>query len=255
MFGKKTDSTQPNAGARDRYASRDGSHIIDARARGGVSFGAILTGVVVAFGAMFLLSAIVGGILVSLGLIDTEVTQAETVDAGLGAGIALVVAQLLAYLWGGYTAGRMARGSGLANGLLVPLTAVIVGLVVAGIATALGASANLNLPFTTNQLPLENDTLVDGGLGIGIASLVAMFLGGALGGGLGARWHTKLERHAAEEEMHGDDHDDVRDHDAAPAATATTPRDTSTHASAPPAPAGDPTARSGGTEHTSTPRS
>lgn len=252
MFGKKTDSTQSAPGPRDRHASPAGTHSIDPRARGGVSFGAILTGVVVAFGAMFLLSALVGGILVTLGLIDTDVTQAEAVDVGLGAGIALVAAQLLAYLWGGYTAGRMARGSGLANGLLVPLTALVVGLIVAGIATALGASANLNLPFTTNRLPLENDTLVDWGLGIGIASVVAMFLGGGLGGGLGARWHTKLERHAAEEELQGDDRVDVRDHDPAPAAAATAPRDTST--SAPPAPVGDPVARSGGSEPTSTPR-
>ena len=69
------------------------------------------------------------------------------------------------------------------------MIAVVTGLVVA----SLGATANLNLPFTENRLPLENDYLVSWGIGIGIASLVAMFLGGAAGGGLGARWHTKLE--------------------------------------------------------------
>lgn len=181
MFGSKRDTTHHRES-------------IDPRARGGVAFGPILTGVVVAFGAMFLLSALVGGILAALGVIDTTVTEGEVVDAGIGAGIALVIAQFLSYLWGGYTAGRMARGSGVANGLLVPLTAIIVAVIVGAIATALGANANLNLPFTTNQLPLENDNLVNWGVGIGIASLVAMFLGGALGGGMGAGWHTKLER-------------------------------------------------------------
>ena len=38
------------------------------RARGGLSIGGILTGVVVAFGAMFLLSAIIGGLLAVLGI-------------------------------------------------------------------------------------------------------------------------------------------------------------------------------------------
>ncbi|MFP5351173.1 MAG: hypothetical protein ACLGIB_01230, partial [Actinomycetota bacterium] len=113
--------------------------------------------------------------------------------AGIGAGIALVVAQFLSYLWGGYTAGRMARGAGTANGLLVPLVAILAAILVGGIAAALGASTNLNLPFTTNQLPTENGTLVDWGVGIGIASLIAMFFGGGLGGAMGSRWHTKLE--------------------------------------------------------------
>lgn len=180
----------------------------DPVARGGVSFGPVLTGVVVAIGAMFLLSAIVGGVLAGLGVTD-EVTAGDTVEATIGAGIALVVAQLLSYLWGGYTAGRMSRGAGLANGLLVPLVAIVVAVAVGGVAAALGATANLNLPFTTNRLPLENDLLVDWGVGIGVASLLAMFIGGALGGLMGARWHTKLERrtleeHRASREEHSD---------------------------------------------------
>ena len=218
MFGNRNDTAHTDV----RHTTA-----VEPRARGGVAFGPILTGVVVAFGAMFLLSALIGGVLASMGLIETNVSTGEAIEAGIGAGIALVVAQFLSYLWGGYTAGRMARGSGIANGLLVPLTALIVGAIVVGIATGLGANANLNLPFTTNQLPLDEATLVDWGLGIGIASLVAMFLGGMLGGGLGARWHTKLERNVAQE--HADRREvDLRDHDArpvagrSPAATGTT---------------------------------
>ncbi|MGI8407137.1 MAG: hypothetical protein ACR2L3_01310, partial [Actinomycetota bacterium] len=157
-----------------------------------------------AFGAMFLLSAIVGGVLAGLGVTD-QVTAGDTVDATIGAGIALVVAQFLAHLWGGYTAGRMSRGAGLANGLLVPLIAILLAVAVGAIATALGATANLNLPFTANRLPLENDFLVDWGVAIGVASLLAMFVGGAAGGLMGARWHTKLERRAV------DDHDHLHD--------------------------------------------
>lgn len=163
-------------------------------ARGGIAGGAILTGVVVAFGAMFILSALIGGILTALGIAETDITRGEAVDAGIGAGIAFVVAQLLSYMWGGYTAGRMARGAGLANGILVPVLALILGGLTVAAVAGLGATANLNLPFTENRLPLENDYLVDWGIGIGIAALIAMFVGSAIGGGMGARWHTKLER-------------------------------------------------------------
>jgi hypothetical protein len=170
---------------------------IEPTARGGVSAGAILTGVVVAFGAMFLLSAIVGGILAAIG-VTSDVSRTEAVDAGIGGGIAFVVAMLLAYLWGGYTAGRMARGAGVVNGLLVPIVAILLALIVGAIAAGLGANANLNLPFSTARLPTENQSLVDWGVGLSIAALVAMFVGGILGGLLGARWHTRLERRKAD---------------------------------------------------------
>ena len=184
-------------------------------ARGGVSGGAILTGVVVAFGAMFILTALIGAALATVGVSQADISTGEAIDAGIGAGMALVLAQFLSYLWGGYGAGRMGRGAGPVNGLLVPIVAILVAVVVGAIAAAFGEAANLNLPFTTNRLPLENDFLVNWGVGIGIASLVAMFLGGLVGGSLGARWHTKLERRAH------DEHDTVTDRGVtAPAAGA-----------------------------------
>src|SRR5688500_8467159 len=68
---------------RDRYA-------VEPRARGGIAAGPILTGVMVAFGSMSLLLAVVGGILVALGLADGNLTGGEAIEAGIGAGIALV---------------------------------------------------------------------------------------------------------------------------------------------------------------------
>jgi hypothetical protein len=66
------------------------------RVRGGVSLWSVLTGVVVAFGALFLLSAIVGGILAATGVDAQEEVAEGTREAGLGAGIALVIAVFLA---------------------------------------------------------------------------------------------------------------------------------------------------------------
>jgi hypothetical protein len=152
---------------------------------------------VVAFGASFLLSAIIGGILAAFGVTDPNVTRTEAVDAGIAGGIAFAIATFLAYLWGGYTAGRMARGAGVLNGVLVPVVAIILAVVVGLIVAALGSTVNLNLPLTTARLPVQGGNVVDWGLGIGIAALVVMFVGGIIGGVLGARWHTKLERRAA----------------------------------------------------------
>ncbi|HZA49891.1 MAG TPA: hypothetical protein VE549_04070 [Myxococcaceae bacterium] len=149
-----------------------------------------------AFGAIFLLSALVGGILAATGVETTVGDEAR--EATLGAGIAVVATMFLAYLWGGYTAGRMGRGAGAVHGLLVPMLALIVAAVVVGVVAVLGATANLNLPFGDFRLPIDEGDLVEFGVGVGVASLIAMFLGGILGGMTGARWHTKLERHAVD---------------------------------------------------------
>jgi hypothetical protein len=169
------------------------------RARGGISPGAILTGVVVTFGALFLFSVIIGGLLAASGAGATDVSPTDVVNAGIAGGIAFLIAWLLASLWGGYTAGRMGRGAGLANGLLVPLVVILVGFVIVAVAAVLGATAELNTPFSVARLPLEESYAVELGTGLTVGILVAMFLGGALGGLLGSRWHTKLERRAIEE--------------------------------------------------------
>ena len=116
----------------------------------------------------------------------------------------------------------MARGAGLGNGLLVPLTALVVAALVGAVATGLGATANLNIPFSDYLVPLEDANLVDFGIGVGIASLIAMFVGGALGGALGARWHTKLERTVAEERIEERREVDLREHDRTPATVGAT---------------------------------
>jgi hypothetical protein len=81
---------------------RDGDHNVEVireqdRARGGVSFVAILTGVVVALGAFVMLFAIVGGVLAAVGVAEGGISPKEVSTAGVAAGIGLVVAQFIAY--------------------------------------------------------------------------------------------------------------------------------------------------------------
>jgi hypothetical protein len=164
------------------------------RARGGFSLGSVITGVLVAIGAFIILSALIGAILAALGMTDGTVNAADMRNATIGAGIGLVLAQFLAYLWGGYTAGRMARGSGILNGLLVPLAAIILIGLLGAIVAAFAGNVTVQADAQVQQnLPLPLSDLADIGTGVGIGVLVAMFAGGALGGHLGSRWHTKLE--------------------------------------------------------------
>ena len=164
-------------------------------ARGGVSFGTILTGALVAIGAFFLLSTIVGAVLSQTGVSAEELARGDAVDAGIAGGIALLVAWFLSFTWGGYTAGRMGRGSGFLNGLLVPLGVILLAAIVGAIAWALGASQGWTLPSPTQQLQIEGEyTSVDYGIGLGLITLGVMLLGSIIGGLMGARWHTKLER-------------------------------------------------------------
>ena len=186
---------------RDRDGVDDRRDVVVDRARGGVALGGILTGVAVALGAMMVLTAIVGAITAGLDLIEQAAESATTVEVGIGIGVALVVIQFLAYLWGGYTAGRMARGAGALNGVLVPVVALVVAAIVAGVVAVVGANAELIVPYGETRLPAVDDTLIDLGIGVGVGSLIAMLLGGLFGGMMGSRWHDRLEARVEDREV------------------------------------------------------
>ncbi|HEX2240354.1 MAG TPA: hypothetical protein VHJ82_04360, partial [Actinomycetota bacterium] len=159
----------------------------------------MLTGVVVSFGAMFLLTAGVAGVLYAFG-VDLDVPEGESVQAGPYAGVALIVAQFLAYLWGGYTAGRMSRGAGAANGFLVALLALFLAIGAGAVVAAVSqTTTGPSLPFNTARIPLQDEYVVDWGLGVALGAMLAMFLGGIVGGLAGSRWHARLESRALAE--------------------------------------------------------
>jgi hypothetical protein len=170
--------------------------------RGGMAPGAILTGVLVSLGAMVIFMAIAAGLLAATGVIGS--TNADTpsiVRATVLTGVGLVLAQFLAYLWGGYTAGRMARGAGALNGFMVPLVAIILGAGVGILVGWLGTSVHLNYSFQTTRLPVDRDLKLHLGYGLGAVSIFAMFVGGIAGGVRGVWWHRKLEGPAVRDEM------------------------------------------------------
>jgi hypothetical protein len=160
------------------------------RARGGLAPGAILTGVLVSFGAMMIFNAIIAGVVFATA---RNVRGVTALQVGVGVAIALVVAQFLAYLWGGYTAGRMARGAGAINGFLVALLALVIAVGVAALARWLGATIRYDWSFRLSRLAVDQDLTLRMSVGVAVASLIAMFVGATAGGVRGVWWHQKLE--------------------------------------------------------------
>jgi hypothetical protein len=161
--------------------------------RGGISLWAVLTGMMTALGVLLLGAAITGGIAAA-----TDTTGAAlTSDASNGwtwTALAFCAAVFIAFVWGGYTAGRMARGMGMLNGFLVPLFTLIVGAGVVALVDALGTTTSWTIPaFGTWNIPYEGSSMTTRGTVTGIVALALMFVGGMLGGIRGVTWHRRLE--------------------------------------------------------------
>jgi hypothetical protein len=158
---------------------------------GKLSFISVLAGVLVAYGAFAVLAALAAAAAAAIGL-NTDLSANNWAELGVGSAIVAAVVLLLAYLFGGYVAGRMARRAGLIHGLAL----VIVALIAAIAATQTDTSA-IRGNLRSLGIPTTGAEWSDVGTLAGIGSLAAMLVGALLGGMLGERWHTKLTRRAA----------------------------------------------------------
>ena len=169
------------------------------RARfGGIKWGAAFFGWLSANGLAVILVALLSAAGVALGLAngvdtaDEAVAQADTV--GISGGIALLVMLFLAYLAGGYVAGRMARFDGARQGLAVWLVGLIVVVVLAAAGAILGAKYNVLEQLNLPRIPIDEGTATTGGIVTLVAILLVTLLGALVGGKLGERYHRKIDR-------------------------------------------------------------
>ena len=166
---------------------------------GKLSLLAILAGAVTAFGSFAILLAIISAIAGAVGA-NTDFGTLDWREVGIGAGITIAIALLVAYLFGGYVAGRMARRAGWLNGLAVFVLAILVPAILAAILSsqadkvdpAAGPTALGNL--RSIGVPTSGEEWAEIGTIVGLGSLLAMLAGSVLGGILGERWHSKLPR-------------------------------------------------------------
>ncbi|SDC75635.1 hypothetical protein SAMN05660690_2425 [Geodermatophilus telluris] len=192
------DATLATEGAHvTRGAARDA--VAAQRARfGGIKWGAAFFGWLSATGLAVVLVALLAatGVGLSLAQVDgvDDVPADPASTLGVAGGIALLVILFLAYLAGGYVAGRMARFDGARQGLAVWLVGLLVVVVLAVVATVLGAQYNVLQQLNLPRIPIDEGTATTAGLVTLAAVLVATLLGALLGGTLGTRYHRRVDR-------------------------------------------------------------
>jgi hypothetical protein len=131
----------------------------------------------------------------AIGLAN-DLSSNDWARLGTGSAIAAAVVLFLAYLFGGYVAGRMARRAGLLNGLAVFLLAIVLIAAVSAIIASQADADTIRSNLRSLGIPTSGSEWGDIGTLAGIASLAAMLLGATVGGVLGERWHSKLARRA-----------------------------------------------------------
>jgi amino acid transporter len=165
---------------------------------GGIKWGASFFGWLSANGLAALLLALLSAAGVAIGLTqgvpstDEATEQADTI--GLAGGIVLLIVLFLAYLAGGYVAGRMARFDGARQGIAVWIIGLIVVLVLAAAGLAFGPQFNVLEPLNLPRIPIDEGTTTTGAIIALVAVVLATLVGAVIGGTLGERFHRKVDR-------------------------------------------------------------
>jgi hypothetical protein len=185
----------------DGRAARVAEAASAARARqreefGGVSWLSALVGWLAAAGLTAILSGILGaaGAVLAVTDVGRDVAGSDAQTIGLAGAIALLVVLAIAYWFGGWAAGRMARFDGARQGIAVWVWGVLAAGVFALLTLIGGADYNvldrLNLP----RVPIDSGTLTTAGLLVLLSSIAVTLFAAMLGGKAGERFHRKVDR-------------------------------------------------------------
>ncbi len=161
---------------------------------GGIDWGAAFFGWISAIGIGSLLTGVVvaAGTAVSLTEVPASVADApETI--GVGGGIVILAIAMLAYLAGGYVAGRMTRFDGPRQGIGVWLFGLVVVIALAIVGAIAGGEYNVFSGLDLPRVPVDEGTLTSTGA-IVLATVAVGSLAAALAGGtFGQRYHRRID--------------------------------------------------------------
>jgi MFS family permease len=102
---------------------------------------------------------------------------------------------LIAYFAGGYVAGRMARFSGVKQGIAVWLWAILIAVVLAVLTAVAGSQWDiLRTVNSFPRLPVTPETATLTGILTAIGAAVIALAGAILGGMAGMRYHRRVDR-------------------------------------------------------------
>jgi hypothetical protein len=166
-----------------------------------VRWGAVWAGLLTALGTFLLLTTAA----VAIGAVAVD-SGASADDTGAASGIASAIIALLAFLVGGYVAGRSAgvigRGYGALHGFLVWALGVVLILALAafGLGSLFGASGDLFAQYQqmgSPQADVDQQSVIDGIRNGSIGAFIGMLLpavAATLGGLFGSREQVVIER-------------------------------------------------------------
>lgn len=162
---------------------------------GGVKIGSAFFGWLAAAGTTVVLSAIAtafGAALLASNVDAAGEAVANPQGAGITGVIILMVILFIAYFCGGYVAGRMARFSGIKQGVAVWVWGIVIAVVLALIGAIAGSQLDINAQLNTYP-QLSGDNTAAAVISAIIAALVAL-AGAILGGLTGMRFHRRVDK-------------------------------------------------------------
>ena len=157
---------------------------------GGIDIPASLVGMLTALSTVLILAGLVGA---AFGVVGYQTgLEADAEDLSIGSLIGGVAILFVAYLIGGWAAGRMARYDGARNGFATGVWTLVFAAILAGLGAWAGAEydvfENVDLPQWFDQDPLTLSAIARG-----IGAIAAMFIGGTIGGIWGAHYHRRAD--------------------------------------------------------------
>ena len=165
---------------------------------GGIKWGAAFFGWLSANGLAVILVALISAAGVAVGLTQgvpsTEEATQQADTIGIVGIITLLVVLFLAYLAGGYVAGRMARFDGARQGIAVWVIGLLVVIALAVLGAVLGSQYNVLSQLQLPRIPVGEGTATTAGIIALVAVLLVTLAGAVLGGKMGERYHRKIDR-------------------------------------------------------------
>ena len=156
---------------------------------GGLDMGATISGAFAALG----LTVLLGGVLAGAGRVVYVNGLRDAPTATTGSVIAGLAVLLVAFLVGGWVAGRMARYDGGRNGMVTAVWFILFAAGTSATGALLGQSYNV---FSGDRLPqwfTDSARTPEAVLSAAVAFLV-MVGAGFVGGVVGGRYHRKVDR-------------------------------------------------------------
>jgi hypothetical protein len=175
---------------------KDRLELVRDAGHGPVSVPAVDGGVLSAIGAVVVIVGVIVAIAEAVGVDARGFSHSDWRAAGLACAIATGVVACIAWGFGGYVAGRMARRAGARHGLVVFVTSVVLFLVAAAIVWAEHGASTVRDALAHQGAPTGRGDWWDIAALAGLLSFVGALVGSMLGGVRGERWHQHLVERA-----------------------------------------------------------